>query len=188
MPPAVVTLRRMTRGDFALLARWLATPHVARWWAHEVTPQALEADFGAEVDGGEPTDLFIGESGGTPIGLVQRYRAAAYPSYVLEMEQAGIAVPPHAFSIDYFIGEADRLRQGYGSAMIRACVDATWRDWTDVTSALVCVHADNPASGRVLQRAGFACIGDALLEPDNPVDDRRHRVFRLERVAQRAPQ
>ena len=33
-----VELRPLQRADFPLLARWLAEPLVARWWAHETTP------------------------------------------------------------------------------------------------------------------------------------------------------
>ena len=30
-------LRRFTCADFALMQRWLAQPHVLRWWAHETS-------------------------------------------------------------------------------------------------------------------------------------------------------
>jgi aminoglycoside 6'-N-acetyltransferase len=32
-----------------------------------------------------------------------------------------------------------------------------------------------------LEKAGFRLVGEAELEPDNPVDDRRHVVYRLDR-------
>ena len=43
--------RALDRGDFALLRGWLAQSHVARWWNHDTSPAAVEADFGAAVDG-----------------------------------------------------------------------------------------------------------------------------------------
>jgi len=42
-----VSFRRLTRDDFPVLAGWLAEPHVARWWNHDVDAEALERDFGA---------------------------------------------------------------------------------------------------------------------------------------------
>ena len=38
MSGPAITLRRLTRSDFPLLARWLAEPHVARRWVHQTTP------------------------------------------------------------------------------------------------------------------------------------------------------
>nr|WP_238590045.1 acetyltransferase [Pseudonocardia sp. AL041005-10] len=62
MPPSVtpadgpsldapVTLRPLVRADLAVLRRWLAAPHVHRWWFHETTDEALERDFGAGLRG-----------------------------------------------------------------------------------------------------------------------------------------
>ena len=49
-----ITFRRLTRDDFGLLARWLAEPHVHRWWFHD--PAAVERDFGPVADGTEPAE------------------------------------------------------------------------------------------------------------------------------------
>jgi aminoglycoside 6'-N-acetyltransferase len=179
-PGPVITLRRLARSDFPLLARWLAEPHVARWWAHETTPEALEADFGPDVDGLERSEVFIAAHGGAPIGLIQRFRCADYAQTRDEM--AALApVPEAAISIDYFIGEPQLLRRGLGSAMIRTCVHGAWRDWPDADAVVVAVHADNEASWRVLARAGFRRVGCGAMTPDNPLDDERHLVYRLDR-------
>lgn len=50
-------------------------------------------------------------------------------------------------------------------------------------SVVVAVHADNESSWRMLERCGFHPIGEASLEPDNPEDDRRHVVYRLDLAA-----
>lgn len=177
-----IALRRLARSDFPLLARWLAEPHVRRWWAHETTPAAIEADFGTDVDGLEPSEVFIASADEAPIGLVQRFRIADYPETQAEM--AAVApLPGDAISIDYFIGEPQRLRSGLGTAMIRACVEGAWRAWPDAGAAVVAVHADNEGSWRVLQRAGFRRVGSGTMTPDNPVDDGRHLVYRLDRPA-----
>lgn len=176
----MVQLRPLDRRDFPLLTRWLAEPHVARWWAHDPSPAAVEADFGAGVDGLEPTEYFIALAADRAIGLIQRYRIASWPDYGDEIEPL-TAVPPGAASIDYLIGEPDALRHGLGSAMIRACVATIWRDWPDAGGVIVAVHADNTASWRVLQRAGFRRVASGEMAPDNPADDRRHVVYRIDR-------
>jgi len=45
---------------------------------------------------------------------------------------------------------------------------------------VVAVHAGNRASSRLLERCGFRLVGEADLDPDNPEDDRRHVVHRLD--------
>ena len=183
MPEPLVTLRRVARCDFPLLARWLAEPHVARWWAHDTSPAAVEADFGPDVDGLEASEVYIASlDDRQPIGLIQRFRIADYPATRNEMA-AIVSIPDDAISIDYFIGESRQLRRGLGSAMIRQCVRASWRDWPDAGPVIVAVHADNEASWRVLLCAGFKCVGGGLMAPDNPVDDRRHLIYRLDRTA-----
>lgn len=72
------TFRRVRRNDFDLLASWLSQPGVARWWAHEWTPEAIERDFGASVDGVEPNQDWLGLLDDVPLGLVQRSLVSAY--------------------------------------------------------------------------------------------------------------
>ena len=99
-----ITFVRLCRGDFALLTTWLTEPLVARWWNHETSASALERDYGAVVDGSEPTSVLIAELEGRPFGLIQHYPVAAYPDYLAEL--AGVCeVPEGAVSVDYLIGE-----------------------------------------------------------------------------------
>lgn len=55
----LLTLRPLARADFALLARWLRQPHVARWWDHETSPEAIARDFGPSIDGDDRAEIFI---------------------------------------------------------------------------------------------------------------------------------
>jgi aminoglycoside 6'-N-acetyltransferase len=195
---AACAFRHLTREDFPLLGDWLSQPHVARWWAADPSPDAIEADYGGSVDGTEPSEVFIASRGGTPLGLVQRYRWDAYPSYVDEVA-AILTLPAQALSIDYLVGPPAALQRGWGTQMLREFVQSTWRDlWPgnspgtppatcpgdpQTPAIVVPVHADNTASWRVLERAGFRRVASGLLVPDNPADNRNHHIYRLDRPA-----
>src|ERR1700722_15494162 len=92
-----VSFRPPPRADFALLAKWLALPHVAPWWSDEPTVTALEASYGPSVDGTDPTEGFIVELEGRPVGFIQRYRLDDYPPWA---QALGIE---HGAGIDYLL-------------------------------------------------------------------------------------
>lgn len=74
--------RRTTRADFPLLARWLGSPHVARFRNHETTPEAIERDYADEQQelvtlsdaprDALTIDYFIGEVATTGKGIGTR--------------------------------------------------------------------------------------------------------------------
>jgi aminoglycoside 6'-N-acetyltransferase len=90
-------------------------------------------------------------------------------------------VPGDARSIDYLIGPSDALGKGIGTAMLAAFVARTWNDDPATPAVIVPVQADNRASWRALERAGFARIAAGELEPDNPIDSRSHYIYQLVR-------
>jgi aminoglycoside 6'-N-acetyltransferase len=170
----------IARADFALLSRWLSTPHVARWWNDDHSLEAVEDNYGGCVDGAEPCQVFIAHSNGVPVGLIQRYRLSAYPQYMHEVAHI-LHIPGDASSIDYLIGPADALEKGIGTEMIVAFVAHAWDSDPDMPAIIVPVQADNRASWRALERAGFARIAAGELEPDNPIDNRLHYIYQLTR-------
>ncbi|MBA2673321.1 GNAT family N-acetyltransferase [Ramlibacter sp.] len=172
--------RPIARGDFAQLAHWLRQPHVARWWADDPSPQALEADYGGVIDGTEPCDVFIALLGGRPFGLAQRLRWDAYPDYLAELQRL-MPAPPGAYSIDYLVGEIADTGRGLGSAMVGGFVQRLWSDKPDAAAVIVPVHAHNAASWRVLERNGFRRLASGELDPDNPADTRDHHIYGIER-------
>jgi len=175
-----ITFVRLTRDDFPLLANWLSDPTVARWWNHETSPEALEKDFGAEADGTEPSEVFLAWADGRPFGLIQRYAIADYPEYVEELS-AVCPVPESAVSIDYLIGEPECRGRGLGAAMIAAFVAESWAAYPDASAVVVAMHQHNAASWRAVERAGFRRIAEGELTPDNPVDNRDHYLYQLDR-------
>ncbi|GAB2877819.1 GNAT family N-acetyltransferase [Streptomyces mayteni] len=172
--------RRVTESDFPLLRGWLAEPHVARWWHHETTPEAVARDFGPAARGEEPSDDLLALLDGRPIGLVQRCAFADYPEYRAELA-AVVPVPEGAVTLDYLIGDPALVGRGLGSAMISAATALTWEELPAARCLLVPVVVANPTSWRALERAGLRRVGEGELTPDNPIDDRDHYVYRIDR-------
>lgn len=176
----MMTWRHVTPQDFPLLARWLAAPHVARWWHHETSAEAVERDFGPSARREEPNEDLLASLDGEPLGLVQRSFWHDYPEYLREMAPT-MAVPPHAMTIDYLIGDVANVGRGVGTRMIRSALERLWAEHPDAGCVIVPVHADNIASWRMLEKAGLTRVAHGELEPDNPIDDRRHYVYQVDR-------
>jgi aminoglycoside 6'-N-acetyltransferase len=174
------SFRPLRRTDFPLLQRWLAEPHVLRWWNHETTAAAVERDFGDSVDGREPAENWLVLADGEPLGLIQCCFWEDYPEYLEEI--AGVyAVPPAALTIDYLIGPPLYVGRGLGTQMIAAFLDEAWVRHPAASSVVVPVVAANTASCRALEKSGFREAAAGPLTPDNPVDDPLHRIFRIDR-------
>jgi aminoglycoside 6'-N-acetyltransferase len=175
-----IAFEPLQRGHFALVARWLAEPLVARWWNHETSAAAIERDFGPSVDGQNATEVFVAVVAGRPVGLIQRYPIDAYAEYVEELSTV-CAMPPGAFSVDYLVGEPDARGRGLGPRLIAAFVDQSWPRYPQADDVIVPVSAGNRASWRSLERAGFRRIAEGDMQPDNPRDSLKHYVYRLQR-------
>ena len=172
----------MSTGDFPLLARWLSHPHVARWWNHEWTEDAVERDFGPSARGEEPNQDWLAQLDDRPVGLVQRCWWSDYPDYLAEVAPV-YAPPPGAVSLDYLIGEPGDVGHGLGPSLLSAFIARTWTDLPEAGCVVVPVNAANRASWRALEKTGFTLVAEGELTPDNPIDDRWHRVLRLDRPA-----
>lgn len=182
--PHTINLRRVTVDDFALLATWLARPHVHRWWFHEFTPEAVARDFGPSARGEEPNEdwlaLLSDADGERPIGLVQRSFWHDYPEYVEEVAHI-LTIPDDAVTIDYLIGELADTGRGLGPAIIGAMLTDTWATLPRADCVIVPVALGNRPSWRALEKAGFTRIADGEVAPDNPADPPAHVIYRLDR-------
>ncbi len=65
--------------------------------------------------------------------------------------------------------------------MVAAFARQSWTDLPESSCVVVPVNAANRASWRMLEKAGFTLVAEGELEPDNPIDDRGHLVWRLDR-------
>ncbi len=178
----MITWRRVTEADFPTLAGWLANPHVARWWNHEFTLDAVRRDFGPVARGEEPAEDFLALSDGDPVGLVQRCRLGDYPDELAEFA-AATDTPPTAVTIDYLVGDPADTGRGLGPEIIRSMLARTWPEYPDAPCVMVAVVAANRPSWRALEKAGLRRVAEAEMTPDNPVDDPLHYVYRIDRPA-----
>lgn len=175
-----ITFRRVTRDDFYLIGTWLAEPHVARWWNHEVSAEAVERDFGPSVDGAEPNQDHLVLLDGGPIGLIQYSRFSDYPEYRQELMPL-MPIPDQAVSIDYLIGDPALIGRGLGTEMISRFAQWIWATDPEADAIVVAVNSANSASWKALLKAGFRVAARGDLEPDNPIDDPQHEILRLDR-------
>src|SRR5215831_11544386 len=136
MPSRAYDFRPMSAADLPLLRRWLASAHVSAWWG---TPAEQLALISADL--AEPSlDQYIVAVAGRPFGYLQCYDVAAWPGGGLGRQPSG------ARGIDQFIGEADMLDRGHGSAFIRAFID-----WLLIAGTLRVVTDPDPANARAIR-------------------------------------
>lgn len=163
LDPVTVAFRRLVDEDLPMLHRWLNDPVVVRWWeGDDVSWAGVVRDYGSANP--DPVEHWIASLDGRDIGWIQCYAAADEP------EETGpwlaLGVDPAAAGIDYLIGApADRGR-GLGSAMILAFVlEVVFELHPAWQQACAAPLADNVASWRALEKAGFEFVG--IVEDDN---------------------
>jgi aminoglycoside 6'-N-acetyltransferase len=145
----VIEFRPLTRGDFPLLLEWFGRKHVRRWWYDEPgTLDAMEAKYGPELDGSEPTVSSMILLDGRPIGFIESYRAEDYA------EQWPVGAPPGAVGVDLLIGEAELTGRGLGPEILRVYTASLLRD-PAVSQVIAGVELENHASLRAFEKAGF---------------------------------
>jgi aminoglycoside 6'-N-acetyltransferase len=185
-----VNLRPMARGDFPTLAAWLRAPHVEAWfpWLHgeSAASEAVEAEYGPCIDGDDPTELFVIETDGEPVGFIQRYRIGANPEWAAALSVAGesgavVDDPGAAVGFDYAIGVLEATGRGVGSEAIRQLLDDTFSRYPDVDRVIVAMQQANRASWRALEGVGFERQWAGLLDSPDPSDAGPSYIYVLNR-------
>jgi aminoglycoside 6'-N-acetyltransferase len=144
----------VTSVDLPLIRRWLETPHVSEWW-HDPAEQ-FELVSG-DLDHPDMAQYIVA-SDGRPFAYLQCYNLSDW--------NTGFGPHPHGTrGLDQFIGEADMLGRGHGSAFIRVFAEQLLAKGTP----RVVIDPD-PANARAIQayaRAGFS--KDRIVDtPDGP--------------------
>jgi aminoglycoside 6'-N-acetyltransferase len=129
--------------DADRLLRWLAQPHVARWWG--------DADRAIQhARGCAPGAHALIAADGTPVGYL-----CWQPPPKEELDAAGLAgLPSGLVDIDILIGEPARLGQGVGSRALQLLL-ARLRREPSVAFAGLGTAASNTTAIRCFEKAGF---------------------------------
>jgi len=174
-PGSALSFRPIHRTDFPLLAQWMSTPHVQKWWREAFEATVLEARYGPVVDGTDRTECFVVELDDGPIGFVQRYLLDDNPEWRRSLLVAG--TPTTSAGIDYFIGVETLTGKGLGPVIIDRFLDSTWSRHPEITAVVVNVSAENRQSWRALEKAGFSRIWTGTLVSDDPSDEGLSHVY-----------
>ncbi len=131
------------RRDSERLLRWLAQPHVAKWWG-----DARRAMEHARQCAPESHALIVAD--GTPVG----YLCWQEPPQE-ELEAAGLTdLPRGLVDIDILIGEPDLLGQGVGSRALELLLAGLGSE-PSVTFAGLGTSVSNTNAIRCYTKAGF---------------------------------
>ncbi|BDZ44354.1 nitroreductase/quinone reductase family protein [Naasia aerilata] len=125
------------------MSAWLAAPHVARWWADDGHPDALERQYGPALDGRDQARLRLVLADDAPVGFLQWYPLDGEPDYTRELETV-LPVEPGDASLDYLVGEPAVLGRGVGSSAIRAACAEVWDSPTCTGSSSPCTRTTSP--------------------------------------------
>ena len=148
MPGDTVSLRLMTRYDYPLLDRWLAAPHVQRWWG--AVPASIEAKYGPRIDRQHPTSMFVILHNGRSVGVLQSYWMTHEPEHAARV---GVI---NGVGVDLFIGEVALIGQGIGTRtlqyFIAEAADHSYPGWERIVAD---PDVENIGSVTAFQKAGF---------------------------------
>jgi aminoglycoside 6'-N-acetyltransferase len=177
-----VALRPLTENDLPLVARWLAQPHVARWWREPADLEVVRAQYEPCLTGADPTEVFVIEVAGRAAGLIQQYLVADEPEWARAVAATG-AVTGNAAGIDYLIGETAFTGRGHGTAAISAITARAFGRYLDADVVVAAPQQANRASWRALERAGYQRWWGGQLDSDNPGDAGPAYLYGIRRPA-----
>lgn len=155
-----VTFRPLARADFALLATWLRAAHVQRWWDPRAELDFIEEKYGPRVDGLQRPEPLIVHVDQRPAGLVQWCAGEEYAWWPTDL---GVA---DAAAIDGLIGDPAMVERGVGTAVLGRFIDWLANAHPEHPDLIAATEAGNLASRRLLERHGFECIFEGVLERD----------------------
>ena len=133
--------RAATAADLPLLRRWRESEHVEHWWG----PPELEPE--AEKLADPRVAMWIVEIEGRSFAFAQDYDPRDWDPHPFSHLPAG------SRGIDFYIGEADMLDRGHGTALIQALRDRLFAVGAPAVGADP--HSDNMRARRALEKAGF---------------------------------
>jgi aminoglycoside 6'-N-acetyltransferase len=150
------SFRPFTTRDIDMIADWLQTPEVARWWGNPDEQLLIVTQDLDDI----AMRQWIVEYDRQPFAYVQAYDARAWP-------QSHLAdLPEGAEAIDTCIGVPEMLGAGHAAKYLHAFAELLIRD--GATGVVIDPDLDNARARAAYARAGF--VEDCIREtPDGPV-------------------
>jgi aminoglycoside 6'-N-acetyltransferase len=136
--------RAATADDMPTLGRWLAEPHVARWWGD---PEEALSEIGEAMESIE-TEALIVEMDGEPIGYLQSYDPHLEDDHPYQDQPTG------TLGVDLSIGRPDLIGLGHGPAILRQFVEILFAE--GAPRVVIDPDPANAQAIRAYQKAGFA--------------------------------
>lgn len=144
-----IELAPWTAGGAERLQRWVAAPHVVRWWKPALTADVIAALRSGDAPPAGARAWRI-DLDGVPVGYAQDYD----PARPGDAWSAVDGVGPGTRGVELLIGEPDALNRRHGRAAIRALAARLFAE--PGTDRLVAgPHPDNWPAVIAFKRAGF---------------------------------
>jgi RimJ/RimL family protein N-acetyltransferase len=153
----MLTLEPMRTTDLNLLAAWLETPEVGRWWLAGSTIENEINELRQCILGAMPTTALLVVERDKPIGWCEWYLCEDYPEHARE-----VGAEPGDAGIDYAIGDPTRRGTGVGTRLIATLVSRI-RQRHPRAGMIADPEASNAASRRVLEKNGFLLLDERPL-------------------------
>lgn len=161
----------VTPDHYALLGRWLRSPHMRAWWGDPDEELGFIRDM---VEGRDSTRPFLIAVDGRPVGYIQYWFVGHHQNETWIADNPWLAeLAPETIGVDLSIGEARLLSRGIGSAALRVFARRLYDDGY----ATIIIDPD-PANGRAVrayEKAGFRPVprlegrtGDTLIMQFDP--------------------
>lgn len=143
---AEIILRPLQDSDVALFTHWLTVPHVAKWYEH---PEAWLEEVQNRNEKYPWLHHLIAMDGEEAVGFGQYY-----PYRMGGEDWHGSVTLDGTYSIDYLIGDPERLGKGLGRAIIRSLLSLIEKE-PGARRVIVQPDEENAASCRALLSAGL---------------------------------
>jgi aminoglycoside 6'-N-acetyltransferase len=170
MPPKPefdYAFRPFATKDLKLMARWLAEPHVAKWWGDDLQLELSDIEHHIDSISVEP---FIVEMNGRPIAYVQSYDPHMEDDHPYQDQPFG------TLGIDLTIGDPALVGKGHGPRLIDAFAAMLFEE--GCPRIIVDPDPANAAAIRAYEKAGFSAFdtrtseyGPALLMARNATEE-----------------
>ncbi|HKT45583.1 MAG TPA: GNAT family N-acetyltransferase [Gaiellaceae bacterium] len=156
----MIEFRPIAESDMPHLQSWLEQEHVGLWWRDERAEDHLD-----------PSEHFVIELDGEPIGMIQTYLVDDYPEW-----KSVVGNEPDLAGVDLLIGESDLIGRGLGPQVLEQFARDVVFGQPGPTAVIATVEEGNRRSWRAFEKAGFRHVRDVQEE------GRPHRLMRLDRT------